>query len=117
MAVFICLVFGLILPWIFGRTPSKMVWITASLFMAGALLLPNALAIIYKPWIWLSHILGMVNTRILLTLIFYLIFTPTALVLKLTGKDPMERQFKDESTPSYWKESIGQPKTHMETIY
>lgn len=41
-----------------------------------------------------AHILGWVNTRIILTLVYFLVFTPVALIFKLIGKDPMNRRFE-----------------------
>lgn len=47
-----------------------------------------------------AHALGWVNTRIILTVVYLLIFTPVALIFKVIGKDPMERKF--EEVNSYW---------------
>ncbi|MEK7851087.1 MAG: SxtJ family membrane protein [Deltaproteobacteria bacterium] len=55
---------------------------------------------LYKSWMKFAHALGWVNTRIILTVIYLLIFTPVALIFKVIGKDPMER--KIEKINSYW---------------
>jgi hypothetical protein len=47
-----------------------------------------------------AHALGWVNTRIILTLVYLLTFTPLAIIFRLMGKDPMERRF--EAVESYW---------------
>ena len=47
-----------------------------------------------------AHALGWVNTRIIHTLVYYLIFTPLALVFRVIGKDPMNRKF--QAGHSYW---------------
>ena len=47
-----------------------------------------------------AHALGWVNTRVILTVVYLLIFTPVALIFKVIGKDPMER--KIEKVNSYW---------------
>lgn len=47
-----------------------------------------------------AHALGWVNTRIILSLVYFIIFTPMALFFKIIGKDPMDRRF--ESVDSYW---------------
>ena len=66
---------------------------------------------------YLGHYLGIVNTKIILGLIFYLVFTPVALFLKLFGRDPMDRKWKEETGASYWKPSNKQPRKHMENPY
>ena len=45
--------------------------------------------------------LGWVNTRIILGIIFYLIFTPIGLISKLIGKDFLEERI-DKDAKSYW---------------
>lgn len=54
----------------------------------------------YKSWMKFAHALGWVNTRIILTVVYLLVFTPVALIFKVIGKDPMER--KIEKGNSYW---------------
>jgi len=64
----------------------------------GAFLLVFGLA--YPPllkwpsrlWWKFAHLLGYVNARILLTVLFALILTPLSVIWRLTGKDPLERR-------------------------
>ena len=46
---------------------------------------------------------GWFNTRLLLGLVFYLVLTPTALLLRLFGKDLMDRSWLPDQ-PSYWQD-------------
>lgn len=117
MAVVIALLFGLFFPFVLGKNLSYWPWLISGLFFLSALLLPMQLALIYKPWMILGHILGTVNTKIILGIVFFLIFTPVALVFKALGKDPMRRQLGDTSLTSYWQESQKQSKEHMEKVY
>lgn len=43
-------------------------------------------------WWRISRTLGYVNARVLLTIIFVLLFAPMGLLWRLTGRDPMGRQ-------------------------
>jgi Saxitoxin biosynthesis operon protein SxtJ len=43
-------------------------------------------------WWALAGVLGWVNARILLSLLFFLVLTPVSLVWRLTGKDPLARR-------------------------
>lgn len=54
----------------------------------------------YNVWMKFAHALGWVNTKIILSIVYFLIFTPIALFFRLIGKDPMDRRF--ESVDSYW---------------
>ena len=55
---------------------------------------------LYKAWMKFAHLLGWVNTRIILTLVYFLIMTPLALIFKVVGKDPMNRKLGGQD--SYW---------------
>ncbi|MGK5095172.1 SxtJ family membrane protein [Deltaproteobacteria bacterium TL4] len=117
MALVIAVLFGLFLPLAFNLKMVRWPWILSSLLLGWAVVLPNTMALIYKPWMRLSHYLGILNTRLLLVFVFFAVFFPVALLLKLSRKDAMNRQFKDGSIDSYWKKSQKQFKNHMEKVY
>ncbi|MDH5413444.1 MAG: SxtJ family membrane protein, partial [Flavobacteriaceae bacterium] len=66
-------------------------WIIAGILWVWALLLPSTLNLVYRGWMAIGHVLGWINTRIILGIMFYIIFLPVGLLLKLAGKDPMAR--------------------------
>jgi hypothetical protein len=83
----------------------------ALLMMLGGLL-PSVLAPIYKGWMWVGHVLGWINTRILLSIVFYGLVTPTGIMFRLMGKDPMSHAFaKNNST--YRVVRKPRPRGHM----
>ena len=43
-------------------------------------------------WWAFAGVLGWVNARVLLSLLFFLLLTPVSLVWRLTGKDPLSRR-------------------------
>ena len=55
---------------------------------------------LYRLWMKFAHVLGWVNTRIILTIVYILVMTPLALIFKVIGKDPMNRKLGPET--SYW---------------
>src|SRR5262249_2223822 len=67
----------------------------------GGALVPALLAPVERAWMAVAHVLGWINTRILLTAVFFVVFTPISLVLRLIGRDPLDRK-RDKSRPSYW---------------
>jgi len=117
VAISIVLIFGLFIPLVFSKNIPNWPWIVFGVFVLVALLVPMALTVIYKPWMVIGHFIGAINTKIILTIIFFLVFTPVALLFKVLGKDPMNRQLRDKSLHSYWKESEKQSKDHMEKVY
>jgi hypothetical protein len=56
---------------------------------------------VYIGWMTFAFALGWVNTRLILGIVFYLIFTPAGLVMRLLGKDPLGLQFDRQAT-TYW---------------
>ncbi len=117
MALVIALIFGLFFPWVFNLKMAIWPCVISSILLGWALLLPDTLVFIYKPWMMLAYYVGIFNTKILLIVVFFVVFFPTALFLKLLGKDAMNRQFKDKSINSCWKKSKKQFKDHMEKVY
>lgn len=51
-------------------------------------------------WMRFAAVLGWINSRILLSVVFYGLLTPTGLVRRLLGRDPLDR--RGPSRPSYW---------------
>uniref|UniRef100_A0A7V3E7M5 SxtJ n=1 Tax=Ignavibacterium album TaxID=591197 RepID=A0A7V3E7M5_9BACT len=56
----------------------------------------------HKLWIGLSLVLGFVMSRIILTILFYLVVTPIGLLAKLVGKKFMPLGF-DKTAKTYWE--------------
>ena len=64
------------------------------------LVLPSFLKPVYIVWMRFAFILGWINTRIILVILFYLVFTPLGLLMRLFRIDLLERENKLDS---YWK--------------
>ena len=50
---------------------------------------PGLLLYPYKSWMKLGHILGWVNSRIILGLVFLIVLQPIALIMRIFGHDPL----------------------------
>lgn len=92
--------FGLLLPWLWNAAFPAWPWILAVILGLWGILLPATLAPIHWAWMKLAHGLGWVNTRIILSAVFFLLFFPFGVVMRLMGKDPMSRHF-DKNVGSY----------------
>jgi Kef-type K+ transport system membrane component KefB len=63
------------------------------------LIIPALGDIILKRWFKFAELLGWINSRILLTGIFYILLFPIAMLFKLTGKDNLQlKSQKDNDT-------------------
>jgi len=68
-------------------------------------------------WMTIAFALGYVNSRILLTLIFFLMFVPYRLLSRLFGRDPLSR--RGAKRESYWlaKKNTRQRKEQFERLF
>jgi hypothetical protein len=80
---------------------SGYVLIGAGIFLCLCRLVPPLFRRVFRLWIGLAITLGYIVSRVLLTLLFYVAVLPTGLLMRLFGKDPMERK-RDPAVPSYW---------------
>ena len=83
------------------------------LLIASGGLVPHVLEPLYKGWMWIGHILGWINTRILLGIVFYGLITPIGIVFRLIGKDTPMRQAFSEESPTYRVTRQPRPRSHM----
>ncbi len=74
----------------------------SALFFISAFLFPLALKPVYIFWMKLVFVLGWINTRLILIIIFYVLFTPVGLIMRLFRVDLLDRKI-DKSKDSYWK--------------
>ena len=66
-----------------------------------AIAIPSVLKPVYWMWMIFGIILGWFMTRVILSLLFYIIFTSIGLTFRLFGKQFLELQW-DKSKESYW---------------
>lgn len=77
-------------------------WVVAGLFLAPALLYPASLRPIHKAWMKLALFMGWVNQNVILTLLYFLLFTPIALAQRLIGRDALQRKFPGTTKTTHW---------------
>jgi len=93
------LFFDILIPLIWGLKPPLWPVITGGVLATVALLLPAALGPVYRVWMRFAEALGWVNTRIILSVIFFVVFFPAGMVMRVFS-DPMRRKF-DSSAETY----------------
>ena len=89
---------GWILPLLGGHTLRYWtLWIGSPLLFV-AIFKPVFLYYPYKIWMKLGHVLGWVNSRIVLGLVFLFVLQPIAFIMKLFGYDPLRKKKGKENT-------------------
>lgn len=90
------LMFGLLLPWLFDTSIKAWPFIVLAVFWALALFVPQILRPVNAIWLKIGNVLGWVNSRIILGIMFFLLIFPIGILLKLFGKDSMNRKLSDQ---------------------
>jgi cytochrome b subunit of formate dehydrogenase len=62
---------------------------------------PILLKPLFLIWMSLAMIIGYIMTRVILSLIYILIFTPIGIVIRLLRKDPLQEKFHPDAK-TYW---------------
>ncbi len=88
-----------------------MVAVGALLTVTGAIA-PRALRRIKRGWLFLGFVMGLVVNPVVLGILFYAVFTPCGLLMRLFGGDPLRLQPSPQA--SYWRERSGPISTMKE---
>ena len=108
--------FGLLIPWLFSLNYVKWPWILGGVLGLWALLAPPTLKPVYVGWMKFGHVMNWINTRIILGILFYGLFLPIGVVMRLFGKDPMQRKLSS-AVKTYRVDSQNPPRDNMENPY
>jgi hypothetical protein len=63
---------------------------------------PPLARVVYVIWMTIVFPIGWIVSHAVLAALFYLVFTPIAIIMKLCGYDAMDRRF-DRQAATYWK--------------
>ena len=88
--------------------------ITAIIFLILGLINSKILTPLNKLWFKFGLLLGKVVSPLIMGIIFFLVVTPTALIMRIIGKDLLNLKFNNKK--SYWIEKTG-PKSKMKNQF
>lgn len=108
--VLICLLTG----WI---TDTRQWFLAAIVVLVINMIWPRIYTLVAKAWLGFSHLLGTVMSKVILSVIFFVVLTPIALLRRVLGHDPMALKKWKKGTESvfetrdhtYTAEEIEQP--------
>jgi hypothetical protein len=93
---------------VFGLSPLRhggqvrvLLMVFSGVFLVVALLRPSLLHSANGVWTRLGLLLGRIVNPIVMTILFFLVFAPVGILLRLLGKDPL-RLKQDRQATSYW---------------
>lgn len=109
--------FGILLPWVLGHPFPPWPWAFAAILSAVALILPPVLTPFYRAWMRFGLIAGYVNTRIIMFVLYYIVFVPLGIFMALVGRDALSRKTGDTTRESYRVASSTRDRDHFERPY
>jgi len=77
----------------------------------GFIFSPRRLSPVHAAWLKIAHFMGKVVTLFMLTIAYYLVMTPTAMIKRIFGGAPLPIR-PDKEASSYWvdRDESAQPK-------
>ena len=95
---------------------SLRIWslIVSTVFLFLGLINSKILTPLNKIWFKFGLLLGRIVSPVIIGVIFFLVVTPTALIMRLIGKDLLNLKFSKHK--SYWIEKTG-PKSKMKNQF
>ena len=109
--------FGLLLPWLFAATWPTWPWLFAAILASASLVFPPVLSPLYQLWMHFGLVMAYLNTRIILFLLYTVVFVPTGLAMKVGGRDTMMRKLSRSDDTSYRVASKVRDASHFERPY
>jgi len=102
--------FCALLGWIIGKKTGhwgavQLAWVVCGVQALLGVCYPAAIRPVFVGLILLTYPIGWVVSHLLLGAIFYLLFLPIGLVLRITGHDPL--QLKPPPGNTLWKTPVG----------
>lgn len=107
---------GLFSLWRGHEVRAEIVAAISAALIVAALVRPASLALIARVWGRVGHALGWVNSRILLTVLFFLVIWPVGFVSRLFGSDPLDRRRRARSFWTDYSARLRDPK-HYERMF
>ena len=100
------------------RGQSVRIWALATSIVLSvmAVVFPAALKPFQRVWMNIGETLGWVNSRIILSIVYYLLIVPIGAILRITGKDAMRRKF-EPNAETYKVPRAARPASHMQHQY
>lgn len=94
----LALIFGLFFPWLLERGIPRWPWVIGGVLALTGLVAPLTLKPVYRGWMKFGLVMSRITTPLIMGLVFYVVVTPVALLVKLFGKDAMARRLEKGAT-------------------
>jgi hypothetical protein len=76
-------------------------WVVAAVISLAGIINPRWIRPVFITWMRLAYPIGWTVSHLMLAIIYYLAITPIGVLMRLMGRDPMQRRL-DRQAPTYW---------------
>jgi hypothetical protein len=104
---------GLIVPYVRRRPFPWWPWGFAAVLIAVGLAMPTALRGVHSLSLRIIHGIGVIQSRIVLTLVFFLVITPLGIALRIVRR----RNASNEGASTFRVPSVARDKSSLEKPY
>ncbi|HZR79570.1 MAG TPA: SxtJ family membrane protein [Candidatus Binatia bacterium] len=78
-------------------------WAAAAVLAVAYYAVPAIRRTVFRAWMAVTYPLGWLVSHVLLAIFYFAVLTPIGWVMRLAGRDPMQRRL-ERDRPSYWLE-------------
>jgi hypothetical protein len=115
-AAIVAALFGVLLPWLGGFGWPRWPWGLAAVLVLWGLIRPTSLRPVYRGWMRFGQLASRIMTPLVLGLVFFGLFMPIGIIMRLRGHDPMRRKL-DPAAQSYRVPSRPAPSDSLDKPY
>lgn len=94
------LLLGSLLLWRDRTVPSAIAGSIGAFLLVGGFVRPVALGPVYRRWMALALLISKVTTPILMSVVYFLVLTPTGILMRVFGRNPIVHTADEHD--SYW---------------
>lgn len=126
----IAVLFGVFFPWMFSGiklfhsydfwgalspsvTALRWPFLVGGVLAGWGVVAPMSLAGVYRVWMKFGLVMSSIMTPLIMSFVFFFLFTPAALIMKILGKDSMSRKL-DPNAETYRVPSKDNPIKNLE---
>ena len=108
---------GFIIPALSNHEFARWTILVSTPLLLMALINPKGLKKPYQVWISIGNMLGWVNSRIILGLVFILVLQPIAYVMRIFGYDPLRMDRNKQKNSATYRENIKDRRIDLTRIF
>jgi len=108
------LIFGFLLPKLGGHEIRFWTFYFGFIFLFLSLIYPKLLFWPYKFWMYIGHLLGWINSRLILGIVYILVLLPISVIMKLCSYKPLKTIDKNKNS---YQENTTQKKIDLTKIF